>query len=859
VHFLKDLGLETLTAGNLRIEGGEIVRQFSIQKVGVNGQVLTVELDHPGDFAPYTLRLVTSPSSDQPPAGFDPLLSAVDFSFKVNCPSDFDCQEKQECPPEVFHEPDLNYLAKDFNSFRQLMLDRLTVLTPDWREQSPADLLHALIDLKAYVADYQSYQQDAVATEAYLGTARRRVSIRRHARLVDYFMHDGCNARAWVQVRIDPSIGPHTPIQLPASTQLLTHVPRVSPRLVAGTQEYRQAFEATPQVFETLYSVTLFAAHNEMCFYTWGDDRCCLPRGATRATLNTHLPNLFEGDILIFEEIRGPQTGRLADADLTHRHAVRLMEVRFGEDPLTEPPTPVTEIRWHSDDALPFPLCISADVNPEPRPDGLCPQAISVARGNIVLADHGRTLPEEYLGEVPDVRFFYVGRSAHCEDAAPEPVLPRFRPLLREAPLTQVAPLEALLFGLDATPEHEADLNAGRVPLRVRNNISARRLVLGPLVVEKRGSVWVIRNRDAIYIVRSELTSEGPKLNVYDYPSGSASMRTAPQTAVAAITLTNAATAGLSQVEQSALPRWRPKRDLLNSSKDALEFVAEVESGGTTRLRFGDDVFGKRPDEKVKFWVVYRRGNGVAGNIGAEAIGHIVSNEGAIQSARNPLPGQGGTEPEGIEEVRQNAPYAYRTQERAVTPEDYAAVAQRHPAVQRAAATFRWTGSWSTVFLTVDRLDGLDVDEEFERSMRAHMDRYRMAGYDLEVNAPKYVSLEVEMDVCVLPGYFREEVRQALLQVFSRRILPDGRRGVFHPDNFTFGQTVYLSRLYAAAENIAGVESVRITKFHPQGDPGSSGLESGKLALGRLEIVRLDNDPNHPSHGVFRLVMRGGK
>ena len=64
-----------------------------------------------------------------------------------------------------------------------------------------------------------------MATEAYLATARRRISVRRHARLVDYRMHEGCNARAWVHARVstdltldpdvsfitDPgvSVGPH--------------------------------------------------------------------------------------------------------------------------------------------------------------------------------------------------------------------------------------------------------------------------------------------------------------------------------------------------------------------------------------------------------------------------------------------------------------------------------------------------------------------------------------------------------------------------------------------------------------------------------------------------------------------------
>src|SRR5207245_6729960 len=101
---------------------------------------------------------------------------------KVACPSDFDCKTELTCSTEDVAQPEINYLAKDYASFRQLMLDRMALLTPQWRERNTADLGIALIELLTFVGDYLSYQQDAVATEAYLGTARRRASVRRHAR-----------------------------------------------------------------------------------------------------------------------------------------------------------------------------------------------------------------------------------------------------------------------------------------------------------------------------------------------------------------------------------------------------------------------------------------------------------------------------------------------------------------------------------------------------------------------------------------------------------------------------------------------------------------------------------------------------
>jgi predicted phage baseplate assembly protein len=307
--------------------------------------------------------------------------------------------------------------------------------------------------------------------------------------------------------------------------------------------------------------------------------------------------------------------------------------------------------------------------------------------------------------------------------------------------------------------------------------------------------------------------------------------------------------------------RWVPKRDLLNSTSRKTHFVVEIESDGAAALRFGDDRHGARPEPGTEFTATYRIGNGEAGNIGADALAHIRSDIPDITRVRNPLPAWGGREPESCEQVRQRAPQAFRRQERAVMPADYAEVAARDPDVQRAAATFRWTGSWHTVFLTVDPRGELSDSEEetFAQNVRRQVERYRMAGYDLEVDRPRYVPLEIEMMVCVDPAYQRSHVRAALLEVFSNQTLPDGRRGLFHPDNFTFGQTVYLSPLYAAAQALPGVASVHITKFQRQGNDDSRPLTDGKLSLDRLEIARLDNDPNFAERGVFRLDLEGGK
>ena len=151
------------------------------------------------------------------------------------------------------------------------------------------------------------------------------------------------------------------------------------------------------------------------------------------------------------------------------------------------------------------------------------------------------------------------------------------------------------------------------------------------------------------------------------------------------------------------------------------------------------------------------------------------------------------------------------------------------------------------------------MDDAFKAAMRQYLDSFRMAGHDVEIDEPHFVSLEIELVVLVAPERFRADVELALLNVFNNRITPDGTLGIFHPDNFSFGQTVYSSPIYAAALKLDGISSVQITTFQRQGNPASNVAPTGALSMDRLEIARLDNDPNFPEHGVFRLTLGGGK
>jgi len=819
--------------GNIRVEGVDVRRNETVEL----DDCMEVVVDKPGDFSTYTLRVVERDAQGnwQPHSAFDPRYDRVNFSFMADCPSELDCKPSAICPPEAKQEPEINYLAKDYESFRQLILDRLALVMPDWKERHVPDIGIALVEVLAHVGDHLSYYQDAVATEAYLDTARKRISVRRHARLVDYPLHEGCNARAWVCVDTKSDLPPLDSKDLyfiTGSNDILQVAGNV-----LSEDDLRQIPSNLYEVFEPMtdQEIQLYQDHSELHFYTWGDKECCLPRGTTRATLIGELikdekpekpcgkPDnkpeqdvaqsdqsaaqqdveqseqatsqqgadkegtppklrLKPNDVLIFEEVIGPETGHPGDADPKHRHAVRLTAVEAGIDRLNG--KSVVEITWAEEDALPFPLCLSAL---EPAPDCKLLENISVARGNVILVDHGRT-KEEDLGSVP------VKETVACcrgEGAlADEKILPvYYRPSLRYDPLTFSQPL---------TP----DAPASKVP------VQDVRLAL-------------------------------PQISIDGKPAPTGEMA------------------------------WVPRSDLLASGPDDQHFVAEMDNDGRAHLRFGDDTSGEQPDAGTAFHARYRVGNGPAGNVGAEAISHMVLRKTRLRmnslDVRNPMPAQGGTAPEPLAEARLYAPHMFRkTLQRAITAADYAEIVEREfkDKVQRAVAKLRWTGSWYEVLVAIDPFGKEEADSKLLDAITGRLHRYRRMGHDLVVRSAHRVPLDIEMMVCVLPNYLRGHIKAELMDIFSNRILPDGRKGFFHPDNLSFGEGIYLSKLVATAQAVEGVESVGMTTLKRLNEPVESSnraIENGKLPLGPFEIARLDSDPSFPENGKLTLYMRGGR
>ncbi|MFO0992817.1 MAG: putative baseplate assembly protein [Hyphomicrobiales bacterium] len=764
---------------NFTVTGGiRIVdlRVVGVETVAADPLMLRVLVDREGDFSPYVLEI------DHP--AMDLERNQAVFSFKAACPSEFDCRVLPDCPPPVRDEPALDYLAKDYQSFRRLMVDLIAERNPSWQERLPADLGMTIVELMAYAADYLSYYQDAgPGTEGYLDTCLHRISAARHGRLIDYQMGQGRNATTFVHLQG----GAGANGVVPAATKVtsLVAVPLLGAAAPPGAVMTALAnFDGDPAladalVFELLSDTRVLELHNELRIHSWGDRLCCLSRDAREIFLYRNnagtavRPDLRAGEYLLLEEVRSPMTGLTADADPKHRQVLLIGSVENTEDaaftaavaagvltPRTnpaDPALPLLRVVFAKGEALKFAPCISAETI-----DHLTIEPVTVARGNIAVVDHGRSIIRD----------------------------------------TQNGSL--------ALP----DMGSGRWPI--------------------------------------------PELALPDAP-----VTRNPEPAIA-LDVTFPA---------DPVPEiWTPVPNLIDSQPFDQNFVVETDNNEASFLRFGDDQYGRRPFDGQRVVARYRIGNGKIGNVGWGTLVHLVDPGvviPAITRIWQPLPAEGGVEPETTEHLRQIAPEAFRAiQFRAVTERDWEEMALRHPDVAAAKASFRWTGSWHTVFVAIHPVDaanlrrlpggGTELQPLFALLIKAHLTRFKLAGYDLNIRAAIYVPLEIDIRICVGDGHFRGDVLAEVGRVLSNRRFADGTTGFFFPLRFGFGQAVYLSQLYEAVSAVAGVNSAEVTLFKRYWDPPRGELERGAITMTPFEIPRLDNDRNFADNGVLRLTAVGG-
>lgn len=265
--------------------------------------------------------------------------------------------------------PAIDYLARDYTALTEMMRSRVSQIVEDdsaWALDHPADPMTTIIEVLAYAGDHLSFRQDAAGTESYLTTARHRLSLRRHARLRDYAVNDGCNARTALVFAVS---GNST---LPAGLQVVT----LQPGEVDVILPADPALAASTTVFETMHAQPVSQQLNDLGPALAQSAAYTISAGAITLTLQMGNSGLVPGQLIVLRQL-------IAPAGVTTPFGAQVLRLLKVEEVETANGVLTTVLSWHPEDALIGPLTV-----PPVDTDG----AVSLY-GNVVFADHGRTLP----------------------------------------------------------------------------------------------------------------------------------------------------------------------------------------------------------------------------------------------------------------------------------------------------------------------------------------------------------------------------------------------------------------------------------------------------------------------------------
>jgi len=370
------------------------------------GHTLRLKIAPVGDYSTYLL-LTTAVGLSAPdnalPLAMDPLLNALPFKFRPGC-FNLNCTPTEKFRPAPL-EPEIDYLARDYDSLRHVLMAAMMRRVPGWSPTSEADLDQVLIDLIAADADEQADYHDRVLNERSLATARKRVSLARHARLMDYHIHQGNQASTWLALEVAATV------DLPASAGdefgVWTGNHWKDPDAVVF------AIPRDPARWRRRVHPEL----NTLRLYTWGDTVTALAEGSTEADLTGPTPldqaqaeslrDFFLGqhpsqvvapgvvdldpaiDQLLLQEALNPETGRPNGARTTQRQLLRLLPLDSPTPRAEALPDPFTgewlvRVRWLAEDALRQNFCFSCECS------GTVVADVSLFHANLICVTQGR-------------------------------------------------------------------------------------------------------------------------------------------------------------------------------------------------------------------------------------------------------------------------------------------------------------------------------------------------------------------------------------------------------------------------------------------------------------------------------------
>jgi predicted phage baseplate assembly protein len=257
-------------------------------------------------------------------------------------------------------------------------------------------------------------------------------------------------------------------------------------------------------------------------------------------------------------------------------------------------------------------------------------------------------------------------------------------------------------------------------------------------------------------------------------------------------------------VDGDTVEEYRVEPRILDATPYDKSFELNKDGDGVITVNLGDGINGFLPPADLRVWAAYRMGGGDEGNVEADSIIAFAGPAGDL-SITSSTEMTGGTEEETTEQIRVNAPRAYRTQNRAVTLQDFEDIALGVQGVGKANAV---ANSATSITIWVLGSHGVVASTALKTLVRQTIVPLALAGTDVTVANASLVPIDLGGPTTgdeVLIGVNDRYVQAAVSAAVSDLLL-----SYLSPDNRNFGERLSVSSLYALIRTVPGVDYVTI-------------------------------------------------
>ncbi|WP_028315162.1 baseplate J/gp47 family protein [Desulfatibacillum aliphaticivorans] len=277
---------------------------------------------------------------------------------------------------------------------------------------------------------------------------------------------------------------------------------------------------------------------------------------------------------------------------------------------------------------------------------------------------------------------------------------------------------------------------------------------------------------------------------------------------------------------------WSEVRHFQESDSDSLHFMADTNALDITSILFGDGQSGAVPAAGKTISVSWLESLGAMGNIGPGRITQLLSavyHDGAQipLTVSNPVAATGGSSRETIQHARNQAPAELRSLWKAVTLQDYKALAEGYPGVAKAKVLDTndcQNIRYYNVHLAIAPNGGGMPSGLLKRDLAEYLEHRKVITVEVKLFDPVYRSIHIDCEVYAWPGEALENVRSRIESSLA---------DFFAFDQVSFGQTIHSSDLIALIDGVRGVSHIRL--YTPQLD-----VELGRGEIPVLGSVNLD-------------------